>query len=111
MLWALFSSYFLRNEKKEYSTPQTSFLMLEANKANALARLDSSSIKFSKEGKGSLSFFNFKLKEIIELRALVSSKWHYCSRLLLLEIGILWPWEGPKPFEYVVTKSTKKYIQ
>ncbi len=36
MLWALFSSYFFRNEKKEYSTPQTSFLMLEANKANAL---------------------------------------------------------------------------
>lgn len=89
MLWALFSSYFFRNEKKEYSTPQTSFLMLEANKANALARLDSSSIKFSKEGKGSLSFFNFKLKEIIELRALVSSQWHYCSGLLLLEIGIL----------------------
>lgn len=51
--------------------------MLDTNKTNSLARLDSFSIKFSKEDKGLLSFFNFKLKEIIKARALVSSQ---CTR-------------------------------
>jgi hypothetical protein len=43
MLWAFFS-YFLRNERKESNTPQTSFLMLKVNKDNSRVIAESSSI-------------------------------------------------------------------
>ncbi len=55
MLCVFFSSYVLRNERKESSTTQTSFLMLQAKRANSSARLGLSSIKLSKEAKGALS--------------------------------------------------------
>jgi hypothetical protein len=44
MLWAFLSSYFFRNERKESRTPQTYFLMLEANKDNSRVIAESSSI-------------------------------------------------------------------
>jgi hypothetical protein len=44
MSWAFFSSYFLRNERKESRMPQTYFLMLEANKDNSKIIVESSSI-------------------------------------------------------------------
>jgi len=64
MLCVFFSSYVLRNERKESSTTQTSFLMLHAKKAHSSIRPSLSYIKLSKETKGALSSFNFKLKEI-----------------------------------------------
>jgi hypothetical protein len=44
-------SHFVKNERKESNTPQTSLLKLEANKTNSLATIESSSIMFSNEGK------------------------------------------------------------
>ncbi len=64
MLCVFFSSYVLRNERKESSTTQPSFLMLHGKKANSSARAGLSSIKLSKEEKGALFSFSFKLKEI-----------------------------------------------
>ncbi len=48
MLWAFFSSKFLRNERKESRTPQISFLMLEVNKDNSRVIAQSSSINWFK---------------------------------------------------------------
>jgi hypothetical protein len=48
MLWAFLSSYVFRNERKELRTPQTYFLMLEANKNNSRIIAKSLSINWSK---------------------------------------------------------------
>ncbi len=45
MLCVFFFSYFFRNERKKINSPQTSFLMLEANKVNSLTRSYSFFIK------------------------------------------------------------------
>jgi hypothetical protein len=44
MSWAFLSSYFFKIERKESNTPQTSFLMLEANKDYSRILVESSSI-------------------------------------------------------------------
>jgi hypothetical protein len=62
------------DERKESSTPQTSFLMLEASKMNSLTKIYSSSIKLSKENITSLSSFSFKFKEIAKCNTSLSGK-------------------------------------
>ncbi len=43
MLWVFISSYLYKNDRKESSTPQTSFLMLETNKDYSRVIVESSS--------------------------------------------------------------------
>jgi hypothetical protein len=50
MLYVFFSSYVLKNERKEFKTPNTFNLMLEAKVVNFNETLMSSSMKDSKEG-------------------------------------------------------------
>ncbi len=67
-------SFVLRNERKEFNTPQPSFLILKAKRANSSIRPGLSSIKLSKETKGAFFSFNFKLKEIIKFKASVNNQ-------------------------------------
>lgn len=56
MLWVFFFIYFLENERKESHIPQTSCLILEANKTNSSTTPKSFSSKLSKEGTTSFFF-------------------------------------------------------
>ncbi len=73
-LVCFFSSYCLSNEKEESNRPQICLLILEARKTNSLAILESSSIKLSKKCTTSFSSLSFKLMEIIECGASLSSQ-------------------------------------
>jgi hypothetical protein len=57
MLWVFIFSYLYKNERKESSTPQTSFLMLEANKDYSRVIVESSSVI----GLSSIQFQHFSL--------------------------------------------------
>ncbi len=74
MLWAFFFSYFLRNEKKESRTPQTFFLMLEANTDNSRVIAESTSINWSKFYTIPTSFFNLELIVMTLFRASLSNQ-------------------------------------
>jgi hypothetical protein len=62
-LWALFFSKFLKKERKDSSTTQTSFLMLEAKEVDSSTIIDSPSIKFYKDGKILRTSLSFKIME------------------------------------------------
>jgi hypothetical protein len=73
ILWALFFKFFFKKERKDFSTTQTPFLMLEAKKVNSSTIIDSSSIKFNKDGKTSGTFLSFKIIDIVEFNTLFSN--------------------------------------
>jgi hypothetical protein len=69
MLWALFSSNFLKKERKDSSTTETSFLMLEAKEINSSTIIDSSSVRFCKDGKILRTSLSFKIMKITKFSA------------------------------------------
>jgi hypothetical protein len=69
MLHAFFSSYVLKNERKEYKTPNTSNLMLEAKVVNFKESPMSSSMQVSKDGFKCISSLDLKLMVITKFKA------------------------------------------
>jgi hypothetical protein len=70
-----FFSKFLRNERKESRTPQTSFLMLEVNKDNSRIIVESSSINWSKFCIIPTSSFNLEFIMMALFQASLNNQW------------------------------------
>jgi hypothetical protein len=69
MFCVFFSSYVLKNERKEPQTPNIFDLMLEAKVANSKESLMSSFMKDSKEGLKCISSLVLKLIVMVEFKA------------------------------------------
>jgi hypothetical protein len=75
MLWVFLSSYLYKNEKKESSTPQTSFLMLEVNKNYSRIIVESLSTNWLKFYTIPTFFFNLELIVMALFRASLNNQW------------------------------------
>jgi hypothetical protein len=64
-----FFSNFLKKERKDFNTTQTSFLMLDAKEVNSSTIIDSFSVKFYRNGKNLSAFLSFKTTYITKFRA------------------------------------------
>jgi hypothetical protein len=74
MFWVFPSSYLYKNERKESSTPQTYFLMLEVNKNYSRIIVESSSTNWSKFYTIPTFFFNSELIVMALFRASLNNQ-------------------------------------
>jgi hypothetical protein len=74
MLWVFLFSYLYKNERKESSTPQKKFLMLEANKDYSKVIVESSSINWFKFYTIPTFVFNWELIVMALFRASLNNQ-------------------------------------